>query len=177
MACSRFGRSAGRAYRLPGEELSQPWQNHQIGRELRQEGWKSKEPWNSSVELNGGVEKKPKKKEWDEKKEDDSSWQWGAWWWGQTAWSQAEPSPSGARGSADSAAPAAEPTASWQAAKREEDEEDFPKREPQEDMEHLRTAAMTPTGFLPQRHIMMALGRPTVVFLFFKSSILIGWYV
>ena len=99
----------------------------------------------------------------EEKKKEAERWTWGSWWWAKRDWSQEDRSgSSGARGSQE---PPPEPTAEPTASSTPLAIEDFtyPTRNPGEDLTALRAATMTPVSFMPQRHVMMALGRPVVV--------------
>ena len=91
------------------------------------------------------------------------AWAWGSWWWEGSSnprkrgrWSTGEN-----WGSGWSAEPIAsveqQPTPPAPPAAK------FPARSPEEDKQALRMAALTPAAFIPQRHVMMALGRPVMV--------------
>ena len=100
-----------------------------------------------------------------EQKKQASEWKWGSSWWRQpqSHWSGTWVSQSGASSSVWRERPQeAEPTASsYEGCSPAEGS--FPKRNPNEDKEALRSAALSPASFMPQRHVTMALGRPVMV--------------
>ena len=100
------------------------------------------------------------------RQQEAEGWAWGSWWWSQSQWGWSQEDMSGSSGLQERPGspppePRAEPTASSPPLAIEDFQ--YPTRNHGEDLTALRAAAITPASFVPQRHVMMALGRPVVV--------------